>query len=987
MEQLKKFFKSDQTFRSKAIWGRQGGKLETHGTAISINAAMSIRDQIRCPPGEDLNEWLAVNTVDFFNQTNVLYGNLINHCTDDTCPQMNAGPKYQYLWADGERVIKPLKCSAPQYVEYLMDWIQDLLDNPKIFPVHVDQPFGPRFLPTVKNIFKRLLRVYSHIYYTHFKALESIGAEKYLNASFRHFIYFAEEYALVEEKEKKPLAMLIKGIKQKEFDKSGKAVESHDAADGYQVSVISEPVTAATQLDRLSKASGGKDSTKTLSKDNLLQSYFMDVVPQSTPKTQRISNSATDSDSKSSSYRRNDTSDVRSYSTASLPPSEAASVHAAASRNNSRNGSSLAYQIDVHQDDTDNLSPQQESEQYHHAAEDRHANAQDNAAYDNHQRQQQLNANNFADSIFDIVPSPPSPIMFQQSQQPVFSVQEESQEDVQQPLESPDTLPRNAVSSPLHLLQVNQQSSDVASSPLVSPADGASNSYLPEEEDDEVSPIDVDAFRKRVNPSTSNDKTLKLMNSAPRHSMYFGTLSVNRSKDGFWSISSAGDVIDDKMQSQLDEYMPKVAVLGTSFDCELAIQSFRASGYLVDTIWGNQQKDADLYRFAESVGVQYVAKSLDEVANVSSQFSIIYVGANAFSKKSECQQWIDMLKSSTQCIVCCSPLSLPLPHRRQVLSANDVDKQDMLLRNISQHPLRYLPVMQRAHAAIVKESLCGDLQSVHLSLRTNWMSDLEDCFDPVDSLAFTKRIQSFVELTQAHMMDSLRWILGTDQVVSIYSQNATNDTSSGHWLVTFTTQNGVTGSIDLQLDYSHSPNKFCLDVYGSKGYLSVKDNNVSLESGDSQSSRILLQDNSPESSCSMPLKMFSCANLHMLRAMKLYLFQAQCPEDDSLLTPSQLQFVHELMRGSSTLSDGFQNMRVIEALRRQKLIDTRHIVNVQDLLRISPRALKMLKNDAKQGGGNQSNNTGIASRQTSLFSDGSNSKPPSRTNTPPPLRI
>lgn len=84
------------------------------------------------------------------------------------------------------------------------------------------------------------------------------------------------------------------------------------------------------------------------------------------------------------------------------------------------------------------------------------------------------------------------------------------------------------------------------------------------------------------------------------------------------------------------------------------------------------------------------------------------------------------------------------------------------------------------------------------------------------------------------MMDLLRWILGNDQVASIYSQNATNDdTSSGHWLVTFTTQNGVTGSINLQLDYSHSPNKFCLDVYGSKGYLSVKDNNVSLESGDS----------------------------------------------------------------------------------------------------------------------------------------------------------
>jgi hypothetical protein len=38
--------------------------------------------------GEDRNEWLAVNTVDFFNQINLLYGSIVEFCTDRTCPIM-----------------------------------------------------------------------------------------------------------------------------------------------------------------------------------------------------------------------------------------------------------------------------------------------------------------------------------------------------------------------------------------------------------------------------------------------------------------------------------------------------------------------------------------------------------------------------------------------------------------------------------------------------------------------------------------------------------------------------------------------------------------------------------------------------------------------------------------------------------------------------------------------------------------------------------
>ena len=42
--------------------------------------------------------------------------------------------RYEYHWADGTSVKKPIKCSAPKYIDYLMTWVQDQLDNETIFP-------------------------------------------------------------------------------------------------------------------------------------------------------------------------------------------------------------------------------------------------------------------------------------------------------------------------------------------------------------------------------------------------------------------------------------------------------------------------------------------------------------------------------------------------------------------------------------------------------------------------------------------------------------------------------------------------------------------------------------------------------------------------------------------------------------------------------------------------------------------------------------
>ena len=49
---------------------------------------------VELPSGEDLNEWLAVNTIEFYNEISLLYGTLMEFCTKETCPIMSAGPKF-----------------------------------------------------------------------------------------------------------------------------------------------------------------------------------------------------------------------------------------------------------------------------------------------------------------------------------------------------------------------------------------------------------------------------------------------------------------------------------------------------------------------------------------------------------------------------------------------------------------------------------------------------------------------------------------------------------------------------------------------------------------------------------------------------------------------------------------------------------------------------------------------------------------------------
>ena len=63
-----------KTFRPKRNHRVGTKRYELHKYAQATLGTGNLHEAVTLPEGEDLHEWLAVNTVDFFNEINLLYG-------------------------------------------------------------------------------------------------------------------------------------------------------------------------------------------------------------------------------------------------------------------------------------------------------------------------------------------------------------------------------------------------------------------------------------------------------------------------------------------------------------------------------------------------------------------------------------------------------------------------------------------------------------------------------------------------------------------------------------------------------------------------------------------------------------------------------------------------------------------------------------------------------------------------------------------------
>ncbi|XP_055048167.1 MOB kinase activator 2a isoform X2 [Paramisgurnus dabryanus] len=172
--------------------------LEPEYTKVRV-MDFDLKELVSLPTREiDLNEWLASNTTTFFNLINLQYSTISEFCTGETCQAMTAC-NTTYYWYD-ERGKKS-KCTAPQYVDLVMSFVQKLVTDEDIFPTKYGKEFPNSFESLIKKMCRYLFHVLAHIYWAHFKETVALELQGHLNTLYAHFIVFVREFNLVDPKE------------------------------------------------------------------------------------------------------------------------------------------------------------------------------------------------------------------------------------------------------------------------------------------------------------------------------------------------------------------------------------------------------------------------------------------------------------------------------------------------------------------------------------------------------------------------------------------------------------------------------------------------------------------------------------------------------------------------------------------------------------------------------------------------------------------
>ncbi|KAF7456949.1 MOB kinase activator 3C-like [Cryptosporidium felis] len=160
-------------------------------------------EAVRTPEGFNENEWIAQKVMDLFKEAQMAWGFVSNVCH---CPLMRAHFMVFKWQEDPKKAAMPLPAAV--YVKSLFVWIDSQISDTNLFPLKPGVPFSRDFQPVIKNLLRRLFRVYSHIYCHHWPHIESITATAHVNYCLRHFVYTVLVNDLLECNELKPLEEL-----------------------------------------------------------------------------------------------------------------------------------------------------------------------------------------------------------------------------------------------------------------------------------------------------------------------------------------------------------------------------------------------------------------------------------------------------------------------------------------------------------------------------------------------------------------------------------------------------------------------------------------------------------------------------------------------------------------------------------------------------------------------------------------------------------
>lgn len=183
------------------------------------------------PPNESCSSWVAVHAIDFYNDVATIWAVV---ASDPYLLTFRPGEGFpsgvEYRWSDPPTQSNPMSnfsnntasvsVSAPEYVEKVLHWIADQINDETKFPDDDDESAALRIFQTREfaalcgQIFRRLFRVFGIIYSSFFSTLQALDMAPHLNSAFKHFMFFCMEFQLLPDREMEPLDVLVKPIRR-----------------------------------------------------------------------------------------------------------------------------------------------------------------------------------------------------------------------------------------------------------------------------------------------------------------------------------------------------------------------------------------------------------------------------------------------------------------------------------------------------------------------------------------------------------------------------------------------------------------------------------------------------------------------------------------------------------------------------------------------------------------------------------------------------
>lgn len=220
-------------------------------TKRTLGAGGSINEAVALPPGESCAAWVAVHAIDFYNDVSTIWAVM---STDPYLNSFRPGEGFpsgvEYRWSSSDNGGGPgslqnngmvggshgplltsssgvgvaVSVSAPVYIDKVLSWIADQMNDETKFPDDDDEQVAlrvfqtPQFAALCGQIFRRLFRVYGIIYSSFFGTLEALEMAPHLNSCFKHFMFFCTEFGLLPEREIEPLEVLVRPIRKQYYN-------------------------------------------------------------------------------------------------------------------------------------------------------------------------------------------------------------------------------------------------------------------------------------------------------------------------------------------------------------------------------------------------------------------------------------------------------------------------------------------------------------------------------------------------------------------------------------------------------------------------------------------------------------------------------------------------------------------------------------------------------------------------------------------------